>query len=314
MTRNRAEGGAPTGTLKHLANTTFLSIHMNDLNNITDVTSETFQALVVERSHSVPVLVDFWADWCGPCQMLMPVLKKLVEEYDGKFVIAKVNTDEQRELAKTHGIRSLPTMHIYKQGELAEEILAAQSEATMRIILDRYIERESDRIRARAKDAYRQGQHAEALALLDEAHSGEPDNHQLTLDYAELCLREGQLEKTDSLLAALPRDVRDETEAMRLRALLDFALAIREAPSATELETTIASEPDNLEARYQLGAWQVLNDHFEEALETFMQLLQRDRSFRDDAGRRGLLAVFELLDNKGDLVTRYRRKLFTLLH
>lgn len=287
---------------------------MNTSQNITDVTNETFQAQVIERSHSVPVLVDFWADWCGPCQMLMPVLKKLVEEYDGKFVIAKVNTDEQRDLAKTHGIRSLPTMHIYKQGELAEEILAAQSEATMRIILDRYIERESDRIRARAKDAYRQGQHAEALALLDEAHSGEPDNHQLTLDYAELCLREGQLEKTDSLLAALPRDVRDETEAMRLRALLDFALAIRDAPSAGELETTIASEPDNLEARYQLGAWQVLNDHFEDALETFMQLLQRDRSFRDDAGRRGLLAVFELLDNKGELVTRYRRKLFTLLH
>ena len=99
-----------------------------------------------------------------------------------------------------------------------------------------------------------------------------------------------------------------------MRALLDFALAIREAPSATELETTIASEPDNLEARYQLGAWQVLNDHFEDALENFMQLLQRDRSFRDDAGRRGLLAVFELLDNKGELVTRYRRKLFTLLH
>lgn len=287
---------------------------MNTSQNITDVTNETFQALVVERSRSVPVLVDFWADWCGPCQMLMPVLKKLVEEYDGKFVIAKVNTDEQRDLAKTHGIRSLPTMHIYKQGELAEEILAAQSEVTMRIILDRHIERESDRIRARAKDAYRQGQHAEALALLDEAHSGEPDNHQLALDYAELCLREGQLEKTDSLLAALPRAVRDESEAMRLLALLDFALAIRDAPSAAELETTIASEPDNLEARYQLGAWQVLNDDFEDALETFMQLLQRDRSFRDDAGRRGLLAVFELLDNKGDLVTRYRRKLFTLLH
>ena len=287
---------------------------MNKIQNITDVTSETFQTLVIERSHSVPVLVDFWAEWCGPCQMLMPVLKKLVDEYDGKFVIAKVNTDEQRELAKTHGIRSLPTMHVYKQGELAEEILAAQSEATMRIILDRYIERESDRIRARARDAYRQGQHDEALALLEGAHSDEPDNHQLALDYAELCLREAQLEKTAALLAALPRDVRDETEAMRLRALLDFALAIKDAPPVTELEATVAREPDNLEARYQLGAWYVLNDRFENALETFMQLLQHNRSFRDDAGRRGLLAVFDLLDNKGDLVTRYRRKLFTLLH
>ncbi|HAJ91832.1 MAG TPA: thioredoxin [Gammaproteobacteria bacterium] len=287
---------------------------MNSLQNIYNVTNETFQTMVVERSREVPVLVDFWADWCGPCQMLMPVLKKLVDEYDGKFVLAKVNTDEQRELAKTHGIRSLPTLHVYKQGELVEEILAAQSEATMRTILDRYIERESDRLRARAKEAYQQGQHDAALALLEDAHAEEPDNHQLALDYAELCLREAQLEKTASLLAALPRDVRDETEAMRLRALLDFALAIKDAPPVEELETTVSREPDNLEARYQLGAWQVLNDRFEDALETFMQLLQHDRSFRDDAGRRGLLAIFELLDNKGDLVTRYRRKLFNLLH
>ena len=287
---------------------------MNNLQNITDVTNETFQALVVERSREVTVLVDFWADWCGPCKMLMPVLKKLVDEYDGKFVLAKVDTDEQRELAKAHGIRSLPTLHVYKQGKLVEEVLAAQSEATLRTILDRHIERESDRISARAKDIYQQGQHDAALALLEEAHSDEPDNHQLTLDYAELCLREAQLEKTASLLAALPHEVRDAAEAMRLRALLDFALAIKEAPPIEELEATVSREPDNLEARYQLGAWQVLNDRFEHALETFMQLFQRDRSFRDDAGRSGLLAIFELLDNKGELVTRYRRKLFNLLH
>ena len=287
---------------------------MNDLQNITDVTDETFQTLVVERSRQVPVLVDFWADWCGPCKMLMPVLKKLVDEYDGKFVLAKVNTDEQRELAKAHGIRSLPTLHVYKQGKLVEEVLAAQSEATLRTILDRHIERESDRISARAKEAYQQGQHDAALVLLGDAHQNEPDNHQLTLDYAELCLREAQLEKTASLLAALPHEVRDAAEAMRLRALLDFALAIKEAPPIEELEATVSREPDNLEARYQLGAWQVLNDRFEHALETFMQLFQRDRSFRDDAGRRGLLAIFELLDNQGELVTRYRSKLFNLLH
>ena len=287
---------------------------MNDLQNITDVTNETFQSLVVERSREVTVLVDFWADWCGPCKMLMPVLKKLVDEYDGEFVLAKVDTDEQRELAKTHGIRSLPTLHVYKQGELVEEVLAAQSEATLRIILDRHIERESDRIRARAKEAYRQGQHDAALTLLEDAHQDEPDNHQLTLDYAELCLREAQLDKTASLLAALPHNVRDETEAMRLRALLDFALAIKDAPPVEELEASVAREPDNLEARYQLGAWYVLNDRFENALETFMQLLQHDPSFRDDAGRKGLLAIFELLDNKGELVTRYRRQLFNLLH
>jgi putative thioredoxin len=205
-------------------------------------------------------------------------------------------------------------MHVYKHGERVEEVLAAQSEATMRIIIDRYIERASDRIRTRAQEAYSQGQHEEALSLLEAAHQDEPGNHQLTLAYAGMCMRTGQLEQAAALIAGLPRDVRDETEAMRLQTLLDFALAVKDAPAVETLEDTVSNEPDNLEARYQLGAWYVLNERFENALETFMELLQRDRTFRDDAGRRGLLAIFDLLDNKGDLVTRYRSRLFNLLH
>jgi len=241
-------------------------------------------------------------------------LKKLVEDYGGKFVLAKVNTDEQRELAKAHGIRSLPTMRVYKHGEMVEEILAAQSESTLRILLDRYIERESDTIRARATAAWQQGKHGEALALLHDAHLAEPDNHQLTLAYAELKMRQGLLEETAELIASLPRDVRDEKEASRLSALLEFAMLTSDAPSMDELERTVEDNPEDLQARHQLAAWYVLNNRMELALEAFMQLLQRDRGFRDDAGRKGLLAVFDLLGDEGELVNRYRRKLFTLLH
>lgn len=287
---------------------------MDNSQPITDVTNETFDDLVIKRSRSVPVLVDYWADWCGPCQMQMPVLKKLVEDYDGKFVLAKVNTDEQRELAKAHGIRSLPTMRVYKNGEMAEEILAAQSESTLRILLDRYIERESDTVRERATAAWQQGKHSEALSLLQDAHLAEPDNHQLTLAYAEFKMRQGQLEEAGELIASLPRDVRDEQQASRLNALLQFAMLTRDAPGMAELESTVDNNPDDLEARYQLAAWYVLDNRMELALEAFMQLLQRDRDFRDDAGRKGLLAVFDLLENEGELVNSYRRKLFTLLH
>ena len=181
-------------------------------------------------------------------------------------------------------------------------------------MLDRYIERPSDRVRAEAQEAYRQGQSDAALTLLETACKNEPDNHQLALDYAELCMRTGALDKADTLLAALPRAVRDETEAARLRNLLDFAMVAKDAPSVTELESTLAREPDNLEARYQLGTQYVLNDRFEDALEMFMQLFERDRSFQDEAARKGLLATFDLLNNDDELVTRYRRKLFTLLH
>ena len=287
---------------------------MSNLNNIVDVTDDTFQAQVIEQSHRVPVLVDYWADWCGPCQMQMPVLHKLVEEYAGKFVLAKVNTDEQRGLARDHGIRSLPTMRLYKNGELAEEILAAQTESTLRILLDRFIERESDRLREQAMETYQRGERESALQMLRAARQAEPDNHQLTLDYARLCLRERRLQDVDELLLTLPRDIRDEPEAVQLRALLDFALGAADAPPLSTLEQTLAGNPDDMQARYQLGASYVLNDRMEDALEAFMYILQHDRTFRDDIGRKSLLAAFVLLGDEGDLVNNYRRKLFTAMH
>jgi putative thioredoxin len=287
---------------------------MNELKNIVNVTIDTFQAQVIEQSQRVPVLVDYWADWCGPCQMQMPVLQKLVEELDGKFVLAKVNTDEQRELAREHGIRSLPTMRLFRHGEIVEEILGAQTESTLRILLDRYIERESDKIRASAIEAFRQGRQEEALQMLERARRKEPENHQLTLDYASLCLQAGRLEETGRLLAALPRDVRDETEALQLQALLDFSKAALDAPSVEELERSIAAHPDDLSLRYRLGAVHVLNNRMEPAMEVFMTILQRDREFRDDIGRRSLLAVFDILGSESELVQRYRRQLFNALH
>lgn len=287
---------------------------MNTTEHISDVTSETFETSVIKRSHEVPVLVDYWADWCGPCQMQMPVLQKLVDDYAGKFVLAKVNTDEQRELAKDHGIRSLPTMRLYKNGEMAEEILAAQSESTLRILLDRYIERESDRIVARAMAAWQAGEHDAALDLLRQAHQAEPDNHPLAITYAGLLVRQGSLDEASAMIAALPRDVRDEKDATRLLAQLEFASACNEAPDISTLEETLGNDPDNLEARYQLGASYVMQEQWQAALETFLEIFRRDRGFRDDAGRRGMLAVFELLGDQGELVNSYRRKLFTLMH
>jgi putative thioredoxin len=287
---------------------------MNEMQNIVNVTLDTFQVQVIEQSQQVPVLVDYWADWCGPCQMQMPVLQKLVEEYAGKFVLAKVNTDEQRELAREHGIRSLPTMRLFRHGEIVEEILGAQTESTLRILLDRYIERESDKVRASAIEAFQQGRQDEALQMLQQARQQEPGNHQLTLDYANLCLQAGRLEETEQLLAELPRDVRDETEAVQLRALLDFSRAALDAPPVEELERGIAANPDDMSLRYRLGAVHVLNNRMEAALDAFMAILQRDRKFRDDIGRRSLLAVFDILGNESELVQRYRRQLFNALH
>jgi putative thioredoxin len=286
---------------------------MNEMAHTSEVTSETFHGTVVKRSHTVPVLVDYWADWCGPCHMQMPVLKQLLEEYAGKFELAKVNTDEQQVLAREHGIRSLPTMRLYKQGEIVEEILGAQTESTLRMLLDRHIERESDRLCLQARELYAGGDREAAFRLLDTAHKSDPDNHRVVLEYADMGLQDGRLEMAADLLAGLPFEVRETAAAVRLGALTEFATIARDAPPVAELEASVSRDPEDLEARYRLAAHYVLEDRMADAMEILLYILQHDRAFRDDAGRTGLLAVFNLLGNEGELVNTYRRKLFNAI-
>ena len=287
---------------------------MNELPRISEVTSETFHTLVEERSAQVPVLVDFWAEWCGPCQMQMPVLQKLVEDYDGRFVIAKVNTDEQRELAAAHGIRSLPTMRIYRNGAVVEEILGAQTEGTLRALLDRYIERPSDAVRVQARDLYAAGEQDRALALLQEARQAEPGNHHLALEYAGLCFRAGRLDEAQALLDALPREAREEPEALRLDALLGFAVDAPADVSLADLEAAVAARPDDSAARHRLASARVLQGQYEPAQEAFMHILMHDRGFRDGAARKALLALFSLLGDDDERVAAWRRRMFNALH
>ena len=263
----------------------------------------------MEASHTVPVLVDFWADWCGPCHMQMPVLVKLVGEYAGKFLLAKVNTDAERRLAQEHGIRSLPTMRLYKNGQVVEEILGAQTEATLRALLDPYIERASDKLRLAALDAHRQGRTEDALAMLRKAREADPENHRVQLALAELNLEAGDLGVAESLLEALPWEVREETQARRLRALLDFSRITRDAAPIAELEQQLRDQPGDSQARYRLAARYVLAGRLQEAMDELLFIIQHNRSFGDDAARKGLLAVFELLGKEDELVKTYRRKL-----
>lgn len=279
-----------------------------------EATRENFASQVLEASKQAPVLVDFWADWCGPCKMLMPVLDKLVSEYQGKFLLAKVDTEAQQELALQHGIRSIPTLKLYKDGQQVEEIQGAQPEDTLRRLLDRYITRESDVIRNRAAEAWQHGDGAVALELLAQAADMDPDNHRITVDRIKIHLGEGEVDNARQLLQTLPLTVAQEPEVAALTAQMEFVQVAQEAPAPDALERTLAENPNNVEAHYQLGARKVLAGDYETAMEQFLAVLQRDRSFGDDAGRKALLSVFSLLGEQDPRVGPYRRRLFNALH
>ena len=287
---------------------------MSELSNVVDVTESGFQQQVIEKSRQIPVLVDFWADWCAPCKMQLPVLLKLAEAYREQLLIAKINTDQERALAEQHGIRSLPTLRLYRHGEVVEEVLGAQPETTLRTLIDTYIERKSDRRLQQALELDSQGKRSQALQLMEQAYEEDPDNPRLPLKYARLCIDENQTDRAGEILRALPRDLRDTPEARSLQTLVEFSRSITAAPSPEELESALKADPKQSEARYQLATLQLLAGDYDKALENFMLLLKHDRNYRDGAAQNGLLTVFALLDADDERMPRYRRQMFALLH
>ncbi len=287
---------------------------MSELSNVVEVTESGFQTQVVEKSSETPVLVDFWADWCAPCKMQLPVLLKLAEEYGDQLRIAKVNTDVERALAEQHGIRSLPTLRLYRHGEVVEELLGAQPEGNLRTVIDAYTERASDRVLQQALAVNAQGRRQEALQLLDQAYGDDPGNPRLPLEYARLCIENNELARAEEIIQGLPRELRETSQARNLQTLLEFSHSITDAPTVVELESMLDAVPDQSEPRYQLAVRQALAGDYDNSLENFMLLLKQDRHFKKGAAQRGLLTVFTLLDPDDERISRYRRQMFAVLH
>jgi putative thioredoxin len=287
---------------------------MADSPFISEATRETFAERVLVASRRVPVLVDFWAAWCGPCQMLMPILARLAEQYQGKFLLVKVNTDEQQELAMQYGVRSLPTLKLFRDGAAVEEIIGAQPEGALRGVLDRHITRESDLAMQQAQALFAQGQTVPALEAMHAIAASDPDNERVRLELVRMLMNAGQTEAAQQALDELPPNVRLGAEGNELAAQMQFVQAVAGAPPMAQLEAALAAGALDSRGRYQLGALRVLTGDYEGALQVLLDLMKRDRQFDEGAPKKALLAVFELLGGEHPLTAQYRRQMFALLY
>jgi putative thioredoxin len=287
-----------------------MSQPMSDLPHVFDATTETFEDTVLRTSLEVPVLVDFWATWCGPCKTLGPILEKLAGEYNGAFLLAKVDVDKEQQIAAAFQIRSVPTVFLVKGGQLVDGFPGALPEGQLREFLASHGIQPAEATEAAVEEVPLDPQ--AQVAALREAVAAEPDKDELKLDLVLALLKTGEAGEAERLLDALPANLATDDRAVKARARLGFAAALKDAPAPDALRAAVAADADDLRARHLLGVHALVAGESEAALEQFLEMLKRDRAFEDGLARKSLIDAFRVIEDDA-LVSQYRRKMSSLL-
>ena len=286
---------------------------MSESAHIFDVSTENFMAEVMEASQHTLIMLDFWATWCGPCQSLIPVVSKLAEEFNGAFRLAKVNIDENQELAAQFAVRSVPTVKFIKNGNVVDEFTGALPEGEIRKFLDKHIEKESDKLLDAALAQYEAGENIKAIEAIQDISKLDPNNPRIALVYADLMIREKRYDLAQEVLQSLSYETRQTEQVAAMLAKIEFATTAADLPSENELLNAIAEDPTNSKARHQLSTLYTTQGEYEKALEQLLEIVKRDRQYEDDAGRKAMLKLFDMLGNN-ELVHQYRRKMMAALY
>jgi len=280
-----------------------------------NVSQADFEEKVVTASFKQPVVIDSWAPWCAPCKVLKPTLEKLAAEYAGKFQLAKVNSDENPEISARYAVRGIPAVKAMVDGKIVNEFTGALPESAVRDWLDKVIPSPAEELRREAQQQAATGDVEGALQLLAEASALDPDDEWVRVDAAELLLAKGDAEDAQRLLDTLKDlDILKDGRVLQLKAQVRLAEMKAEGDSEATLAAAVAANQNDLEARLKLANVLIAANRPAEGMDQLLEIVRRDRSFRDDIGRKTLLDVFNLLGGQNELVPAYRRKLAALLN
>jgi putative thioredoxin len=276
-----------------------------------DVDEENFELAVLEQSTKVPVLVDFWAEWCGPCKTLGPVLERLAEEYAGDFILAKLNVDENQGLAAAFRVQGIPAVKLFKDGELESEFTGALPEPMVREFLSKFLPNATDKQAQQAAALEAQGNAAEAEALYRAILQLDPNHARSLLGLGRLAMNAGDNAAALGFLDQISIVADERKEADRLIARLQLHGGA--AQDLSSLRAKVETEPKNLAARFELAQALAGAEHYDEALAEFLTIVKSDRAFQDDGARKAMVQIFEVLGSEDPLTDRYRSELAKVL-
>ena len=284
---------------------------MNASTNIIEVSVQNFQTEVVEKSQQIPVFLEFYADGAEPSEQLAPILNKLATEFSEKIILARVDVQQNQQIVQQLAVRTLPTIKVIFQGQMAQDLEGPQEEDTLREMIEQLTMSSVERIREQIKVYLAQGHRTEAIELLQQVISEEPHNHALQTELSDLLIMENRIDEAKLILASLPTDAEGISKPQNRVAFIELA---NELPPLAELLTAREANEDDLQLQYDTAVRLIADDQIEAALEGLLVMLKKDKSFDDELARKTMIKVFELLGKGDAMATAYRRKMFTFLH
>ena len=284
---------------------------MNESTNVVEVSIQNFQTEVVEQSRQRPVLLEFYANEAEPSRLLAPLLRKLADEYQGKFLLARVSIRENPQLVQQLAVRTLPTVKVIFQGQMVENLEGPLAEPQLRVLLDQLTMSPMEMIRAEIDALIAEGNRQAAIELLQQAITEEPKNYPLHAELADHLIMEGRVDEARKIIAGLPADT---AGLGRPQLRIEFMEQASRLPPVAELKATLAKSPTDLQGKLDLAIALVANDETGPALDLLLEVLKTDKQFGDEAARKTMIKVFELLGKGNEMATAYRRKMFTFLH